>query len=727
MADAEAPSPSPRRNEEEDEKHREVEPFLKHESAPVDKNNLVYLIVLFHGIGTLMPWNMFITIADSYFVNYKMIGEGGKNWYSLNFMYFLGIFSQLPNLILNLINIFVPVKGELTPRITISLTIVGAVVAFTDLFVFIDTAAWIPGFFWLTMISIAVLNGANGIYQNSIYGLASDFPFKYTNAVVIGNNLCGTLVAIFAILAVLVTDNKAYQAFGYFTVSLLTIIGCLFSFFKLKSLRYYQYHNELGNANRAKDDSGPASFNDYLETLKQGWPQFMNVFLVFFVTLTIFPNMMVFINPHTVVPGPNGTAELHYDFILPESQYMNFCVFLLFNIFAFFGSLTANYVQFPSHEYLWIMTWARVLFIPFFMYCNYYPLKRTLAVFFPSYYTYIVGAILMSFTSGYFSSLGMMYAPRVVDPSRARIAGMMAAFFLIFGIVSGLFFTMYVPRPRAPVAYNDVFIVAPKTVVRSTKKMPRNNTIWVMFEGNQWTDVVMSIGWDGEDKQKLFKEPASSPAEPPLLGAEGNILPMGIHRLIMCENGRLSTERFDAPDPTPAVDFHIHAVVVTKFSLNWTEQTRSVELPFEIDLVDDGCLQIVGNYTELHVYENVGRLDRESRKVAGDQTTTTYWPPEWTPLRVETLVGDLYRMVTPIELSIDGLQWKPDVFYDVTKLCLIPTRQPPYETIRQELNDTDDMLLAELAEVEEDEEGYDDFLDDLFDEESEHDAEQFDC
>ncbi|CAJ0588017.1 unnamed protein product, partial [Mesorhabditis spiculigera] len=393
-----------------------------------------------------MPWNMFITIADSYFVNYKMIGEGGKNWYSLNFMYFLGIFSQLPNLILNLINIFVPVKGELTPRITISLTIVGAVVAFTDLFVFIDTAAWIPGFFWLTMISIAVLNGANGIYQNSIYGLASDFPFKYTNAVVIGNNLCGTLVAIFAILAVLVTDNKAYQAFGYFTVSLLTIIGCLFSFFKLKSLRYYQYHNELGNANRAKDDSGPASFNDYLETLKQGWPQFMNVFLVFFVTLTIFPNMMVFINPHTVVPGPNGTTELHYDFVLPESQYMNFCVFLLFNIFAFFGSLTANYVQFPSHEYLWIMTWARVLFIPFFMYCNYYPLKRTLAVLFPSYYTYIVGAILMSFTSGYFSSLGMMYAPRVVDPSRARIAGMMAAFFLIFGIVSGLFFTMYVPR-----------------------------------------------------------------------------------------------------------------------------------------------------------------------------------------------------------------------------------------------------------------------------------------
>ena len=28
---------------------------------------------------------------------------------------------------------------------------------------------------------------ANGIYQNSLYGLAASFPAKYTNAVIIGN------------------------------------------------------------------------------------------------------------------------------------------------------------------------------------------------------------------------------------------------------------------------------------------------------------------------------------------------------------------------------------------------------------------------------------------------------------------------------------------------------------------------------------------------------------
>lgn len=62
-----------------------------------------------------------------------------------------------------------------------------------------------------------VLNGTNGIYQNSIFGLVSDFPFKYvpcllsliqpypfryTNAVIIGNNFCGTFVSLVSIISI---------------------------------------------------------------------------------------------------------------------------------------------------------------------------------------------------------------------------------------------------------------------------------------------------------------------------------------------------------------------------------------------------------------------------------------------------------------------------------------------------------------------------------------------
>jgi len=36
--------------------------------------------------------------------------------------------------------------------------------------------------------------GANGVYQNSIYGLAAYLPMKYTNAVVLGS------VSIFVVI-----------------------------------------------------------------------------------------------------------------------------------------------------------------------------------------------------------------------------------------------------------------------------------------------------------------------------------------------------------------------------------------------------------------------------------------------------------------------------------------------------------------------------------------------
>merc|ERR1719189_1223055 len=52
-------------------------------NPPVDRLNLIYLTLILHGIGTLMPWNMFITAKEvkrgdwvhmltEYFVNYKL-------------------------------------------------------------------------------------------------------------------------------------------------------------------------------------------------------------------------------------------------------------------------------------------------------------------------------------------------------------------------------------------------------------------------------------------------------------------------------------------------------------------------------------------------------------------------------------------------------------------------------------------------------------------------------
>uniref|UniRef100_A0A914RL75 Uncharacterized protein n=1 Tax=Parascaris equorum TaxID=6256 RepID=A0A914RL75_PAREQ len=53
------------------------------------------------------------------------------------------------------------------------------------------------------MLTVVILNGANGIYQNSLYGLVSAFPQQFTNAIVLGNNLCGTFVSVISIFTLI--------------------------------------------------------------------------------------------------------------------------------------------------------------------------------------------------------------------------------------------------------------------------------------------------------------------------------------------------------------------------------------------------------------------------------------------------------------------------------------------------------------------------------------------
>lgn len=93
-------------------------------AAPADRNNYVYLIFLLHGVGVLMAWNMFIT-AKSYFVDYKLSlnmttttgsnssSPGDQDWqadvkeYRSNFLSYLGIAAQIPNVVCNALNLFI--------------------------------------------------------------------------------------------------------------------------------------------------------------------------------------------------------------------------------------------------------------------------------------------------------------------------------------------------------------------------------------------------------------------------------------------------------------------------------------------------------------------------------------------------------------------------------------------------------------------------------------------
>ena len=73
---------------------------------------------------------------------------------------------------------------------------------------------------------------------------------------------------------------------------------------------------------------------------------------------------------------------------------------------------------------------------------NNFTKKKAIDQFF---FHFRIGGIFLGLTSGYYSSLAMMYCPRTVEPEYAATAGMFGAACLITGIFCGINFSLVMP------------------------------------------------------------------------------------------------------------------------------------------------------------------------------------------------------------------------------------------------------------------------------------------
>ncbi|CAG2118841.1 unnamed protein product, partial [Medioppia subpectinata] len=205
---------------------------------PNDRFNVVFIILLFHGIGTLLPWNMLIN-ADSYFVDYKLNVTNSTpslDNYKTNFLSYLGIASKAPNILLQIINLFANTGyGSLSIRISVTLIVQSLVFVFTIILAVIDSTGWPDIFFWVTMLSAAVINVANGVYQGCVYGAAAKLPMGYPNAVTIGMNMSGTIASLFMIISIAVSPSAKVAAIIFFACAVVMLTICLVSEFYLKN------------------------------------------------------------------------------------------------------------------------------------------------------------------------------------------------------------------------------------------------------------------------------------------------------------------------------------------------------------------------------------------------------------------------------------------------------------------------------------------------------------
>ncbi|KAL1252858.1 hypothetical protein QQF64_017551 [Cirrhinus molitorella] len=424
-----------------------------------DKSGLVAVIFFLLGMGTLLPWNFFIT-AMNYFTDRLKNGTNSTQTDTYMFGNMSVLLAQLPLLLFTLLNSF------LYQHIAEKMRIAGSMVFI--LLLFILTAILVKvkmdqdHFFSITMTTIWFINMFGAVLQGSLFGLVGKMPPRFSSLFMSGQAVAGIFSGIAMLLSNIYETDSESAALGYFITPCVATLLTLCCYLILPHLRFAQLHLENVStkttlkelsANSSEivkvklnnfDDIGETEACDKLNEHKQEpteekstvpqvfkkiWVMAFCVTCVFAVTLSVFPAI-------TINTKPSGLFEGKENIFIP------LCSFIVFSVMDWVGRSLPSRLQWPSmkSQLFPLFVVLRVVFIPALMLCNVQP-RFYLPVFFNHDVAYIILMSLFAMTNGYFACLSMSYAPQLVRPKDAETAGALMTFFLALGLSLGAAFS----------------------------------------------------------------------------------------------------------------------------------------------------------------------------------------------------------------------------------------------------------------------------------------------
>jgi len=402
----------------------------------LNKANVVYVCFLMLGLGTLLPWNFFIT-AESYW-QYKFRNPNpsndtipmGKTDLQLLYTPMQVCFSQIPNFLFLFINALYSDKIPQRIRMVVSLTLMIIFFSITTALTKTPTDTWQTGFFALTIIIIFIMNSAGAIFQGGLFGIAGMFPSKYMTAVVSGQALGGVFASGARIVSLAAGADDVTSAFIYFMIAVGVMLLTMSSYLYMTSTDFFKHYTNCQSVdvNEKKAEQNEETFvAGQLRVFKKIWPLAISCCLVFWVTLAVFPVICVRIQ---------STYENE---AWRDIYFQPVATFLLFNIGDYLGRQVAGLIAWPGKNSRLIPLFVvlRVVFIPLFLMCN--NNLEAMPDYFENDGFYIAIMLLFSISNGYLSSLCMMFGPGLVDEKDAEKAGSLMAAFLGLGLMMGGF------------------------------------------------------------------------------------------------------------------------------------------------------------------------------------------------------------------------------------------------------------------------------------------------
>ncbi|NXA05809.1 S29A3 protein, partial [Sapayoa aenigma] len=426
------------------------------QTKPSDRLHGAYLIFFLLGVGSLLPWNFFIT-AKHYWM-YKLqncsdeAGPGGQVASDLQdyFESYISIASTVPSVLCLIGNFLLVNKVPASVRILCSLFIMLAVFLVITVLVKVDTSAWTTWFFALTVGCVAVVSSASTVFSSSIFGLSSCFPMRNLQALISGQAMGGTISAVASVIDLAAAADVTDSALAYFLTADIFIVVCIVVYLLLPRLKYSRYYLSSRESpslatvppdSSAEDEAEPGGTTDSsFLTRNASIPPLRPIlqktallgcclFYVFFVSVIIFPSLSSNIESVSKSSGSLWSTK----YFVPLTS------FLLYNFADWCGRQITAWVQVPGpkSKLLPILVLLRTIFVPLFILSNYQPRVHIRTVVFNQDIYPVVFTALLGLSNGYLGTLVMVYGPKIVPKELAEAAGVVMTFYLMLGLAVG--------------------------------------------------------------------------------------------------------------------------------------------------------------------------------------------------------------------------------------------------------------------------------------------------
>merc|ERR1719282_616678 len=395
------------------------------------------------GIGTLLPWNMFISVVAYWDYKFRTVVEDvsiedanaanatavvdDKNELQKAWNGYLAAASMVPNVTFLILNAFFGHRLKTQPRLIVSLVLVIVAFTFTSIMVQVDTDTWQKDFLIVTLISVVFININSAIFQGGILGVAGKFPPAYMGAVFSGQAVGGIFASGCNVVFLALGASAKQSGFFCFLTSVIFLLTALVAYGVATRSEFYQYYL---NENDAKDKEDKKKKPEDSKLLENGSGDASSMIPVkvnpFQVLIQISPYAAAVLLCFTVTLGCFPTITARVVSTMPKDSawagtfYIPVACFLLFNIGDYVGRFLAGLIMIPkpSKAGSWItlgLSILRFVFLPLFLFCNVDPDNRGLtSVLFESDTAYIVIMMLFSISNGYVGSIWMISGPQIV-------------------------------------------------------------------------------------------------------------------------------------------------------------------------------------------------------------------------------------------------------------------------------------------------------------------------